>query len=420
MEYIICCLNIKESYARITNHFKGHPYIGFEEFIGDIDEVKNKSLYKKWQLAVVDRKLPWHGEAVKFFKKNKVNIIYFDDDYSEVISSIGKIIPEPEEVSSDSINENTEEDLNTSPKVRYIEKPTTKIVEKKVYTSLGKKLIIISGLSRCAGSTTVTLNLAKYLSNLGIIPSVIEPPVGSPVIFNWMGIEERLDGKDSGSYFYSYPHEISSGKRIRRKAEYVFYGISWIVPDDRRKEIKEWDYDKMLKLVYASGTTPVTLIDVGENIFNDSVKPLLAIADHILIIIDPFPTGCRVSGIKLSELMKLKAQGYPVNFIINKWNSGIDKKEFLSFLGVEPLAFIPAIDLSILYKANCRYEIAIDYSEASGLLSGPLKKISTLFIPEEFTGNFLKVKKNKKKLFSGIMSKFAKVPIIINTGREVR
>jgi len=411
LEYIICCLNIKESYARITNHFKGHPYIGFEEFIDDIDEVKNKSLYKKWQLAVVDKKLPWHGEAVKFFKKNKVNIIYFDDDYSEVISSIDKMVPEPEEVSSDSIKENTEEDLNIAPKVRYIEKPTTKIVEKKVYTSLEKKLIIISGLSRCAGSTTVTLNLAKYLSNLGIPSSVIEPPVGSPEIFNWMGIEERLSGgvKDCGSDFYSYPHEISSGKMIRRKAEYVFYGISWIVPDDRRKEIKEWDYDKMLKLVYASGTTPASLIDVGDNIFDDSVKPLLSIADQIFIVIDPFPTSCKVAGTKLSELMKLKAQGYPVNFIINKWNSGIDKKEFLNFLGVEPLAFIPAIDLSILYKANCRYEIAIDYSEVSGVLRGPLKSISTLFIPEEFASSFLKVKKSRKKLFSGIMGKFVKV-----------
>jgi len=40
MEYIICCLNIKESYIRITNHFKGHPYISFEEYIDDIEEIK--------------------------------------------------------------------------------------------------------------------------------------------------------------------------------------------------------------------------------------------------------------------------------------------------------------------------------------------------------------------------------------------
>jgi len=411
LEYIICCLNIKESYARITNHFKGHPYIGFEEFIDDIDEVKNKSLYKKWQLAVIDKKLPWFGEAVKFFKKNKIDIIYFDDDYSEVISTIGKMVPEPAEDDNDSKEENIEEDLNIASKVRYIEKPTTKVVEKKVYTSLEKKLIIVSGLSRCAGSTTVTLNLAKYLSNLGILSSVIEPPIGSPAIFNWMGIDDRLDGngKDSGSEFYSYPHEISSGNRIRRKAEYVFEGISWIVSDDRKENIKEWDYDKMLKLIYASGTTPITLIDIGDNIFHESVKPLLSVVDIVFVVIDPFPTSCKIAGGKLSELLKLNGEGYPINFIINKWNSGIDRKEFLSFLGVKPLAFIPAIDLALLYKANCQYEIALSSSEVSDVLQGPLKSISTLFIPEEFSCGFYKGKKSKKRVFSGIIKKFAKV-----------
>ena len=191
MEFIICCLNIKESYARITNHFKGHSYIGFEEFVDDIDEVKNKSLYKKWRYAVVDRKLSWHEEAVKFFKKNNIDIIYFNDDYSEVITSINEKVPEPAEDNNSGGKEDLE-DLNTACRVRYIEKPTTKIVEKKIYTGIEKKLIIVSGLTRCAGSTTITLSLAKYLSNLGILSSVIEPPIGSPTIFNWVGIENRL------------------------------------------------------------------------------------------------------------------------------------------------------------------------------------------------------------------------------------
>jgi len=409
MEYIICCLNIKESYARITNHFKGHPYIGFEEFIGDIDEVKNKSLYKKWQLAVVDRKLPWFGEAVKFFNKNKIDIIYFDDDYSQVISSIGKMIPEPEEDNSGGKEDNVG-DLNAGCKVRYIENPTTKVVEKKIYTSLEKKLVIVCGLSRCAGSTTITLNLAKYLSNMGIFSSVIEPPSSSPAIFNWMGIEDRLDrsGKDGSSDFYSYPHEISDGNRIKGKSGYVSSGILWIVSDDRKEEIKEWDYDKMLKLVYASGTTPITLIDIGDNIFHEPVKPLISIVDQVLVVIDPFPTSCKIGSARLSELLKLKSEGYPVNFIINKWNDGVDKKEFLSFLGVKPIAFIPAIDLAVLYKANCKYEIALSYREVSEIMEGPFKKISSLFIPQEFSSTISRSKKGKKGFF-GIIKKLVRV-----------
>jgi len=408
LEYIICCLNIKESYARITNHFKGHSYIGFEEFIDDIDEVKNKSLYKKWKYAVVDRKLPWHDQAVKFFKKNNIDIIYFNDDYSEVITTICKKIPEPAEDNSSGGKENLE-DLNTACRVRYIEKPTTKIVEKKVYTGLEKKLIIVSGLTRCAGSTTITLSLAKYLSNLGILSSVIEPPIGSPTIFNWVGIEDRLDrsGKDSNGVFYSYPHEISCGKRIRSKAEYVFDNISWIVADDRKEQIKKWEHNQMLQLVYASGTTPITLIDIGDNLLHEAVKPLLSIVDLVLVVIDPFPTSCKIESGKLSELLKLKGEGYPVNFIINKWNSGIDKKEFLDFIGVKPLAFIPAIGLALLYKANCQYRMPLSCREVSDVMESPLKEISSLFIPEEFSSGFSRSKKGKKRpLFAGVIKKF--------------
>jgi hypothetical protein len=410
LEYIICCLNIKESYARITNHFKGHPYIGFEEFTDDIDEVKNKSLYKKWQLAVVDRNLPWYSEAVKFFKKTATDIIYFDDDYSEVISSItNKIQKPPEDYKIDTKKETI--DLNPAVKVRYIEKQVPKIVEKKIYTGLEKKLIVVSGLSRCAGSTTLTLSIAKYLSNMGILSSVIEPPLASPVIFNWMGIEDRLDkSMDNGSGdFYSYPHEIYSSRRIKSKAGYVFDGTAWIVPDDRREKISRWEYENMVKLIYSSNSCPITLIDVGANLEHESVEPLLSNVDLILTVIDPFPTGFSVSRSKFKNLLRLKDSGYPLNFIINKWNSGIEKKEFLDFIKVEPVAFLPAIDTALLYRANYECRAPISCGEVYKLLESPLKKISSLFLPEDFKSNFFRGKNlNKSSFFKSIKKKFKK------------
>jgi len=408
LEYIICCLNIKESYIRITNHFRNHPYIGFEEFTSDIDEVKNKSLYKKWQCAVVDRKLPWYEEAVKFFKKNNIDIIYFDDDYGEVIASVNGKIPKPLEDYKIDDPERVK-DSNRAGKVRYIEKPTTKIVEKKIYTCIEKKLIIVSSLTRCAGSTTITLSIAKYLSNLGILSAVIEPPIGSPAIFNWIGIEDRLDKsiEDGDGDFYSYPHEILYGNRIKNKAEYVFDNIVWIVADDRKEQIEKWGYNQMLRLVYSSNAAPITLIDVGGSLFHESVKPLLSVVDLILIIIDPFPINFTTGHNKLSELLKLKSDGYPINFIINKWNSGIDKKEFLDFIGVKPLAFLPAIDLAILYKANYHYKIPLCYSEVSDVLESPLKNICSLFVPKEFSSIFSRSKNVKKSsFFKDIKNKF--------------
>ncbi len=407
MEYIICCLNIKESYVRITNHFKNHPYIGFEEYVYDIDELKNKFLYKKWDYAVVDKKLPWREQAEKFFKKNNIEIIYFNDDYSDVITSIKSKVPRPPEDLGE--NGGLSKGQGSGTGVRYIEKPTTKIVERKIYTGIEKKLIIISSLTRCAGATTITLSLAKYLSNLGILSSVIEPPIDSPAIFNCIGIAERLAGSGEGyeGNFYSYPHEIASGKRIKNKAEYIFDNIVWIVPDDRKEAIEDWKYNQMLQLIYVSNIAPITLIDVGDNLNHEAVRPLLSSVDLVLVVIDPFPTNFYINGNKLLNLEKLKSDGCPINFIMNKWNSGIEEKEFLDFIQVKPLAFIPAIDLAILYKANYQYEIPLCSREVSDLVSEPLAKICSLFIPKEFKGDFSKNKKDKKRsLFLDIVGKF--------------
>jgi len=411
MEYIICCLNIKESYIRITNHFKGHPNISFEEFIDDIEEIKNKSLYKKWQYAVIDKKLSWCDEAAKFFKKNSVEIIYFNDDYAKVISEIKEKIPETVQ---DNAAENTyiaETDKTQDLKVTFIEKPVTKIVEKKIYTGIEKKIILICSLSRCAGATTLTLNLAKYLSNLNILSSVIEPPVSSPAIFNWIGVEEReaKNKEEEGSAFYSYPHEISFANKLKNRAQYVYDNIVWIIADDRKEKINNWQYSHMLQLIHVSGIAPITFIDVGDSIFHDSVKPLLSSVDFVFAVIDPFPTICKINNSKFLELLKLKSEGCPVYFIVNKWNSGIEKKEFLSFIGAEPLAFIGAIDLAVLYKANCQYRISLCYPEVAALFEEPLNSICSLFIPKEFMGGILNNKKQKSRpALTNIFKKFVK------------
>ncbi|MCL5072730.1 MAG: hypothetical protein M1308_17830 [Actinobacteria bacterium] len=165
----------------------------------------------------------------------------------------------------------------------------------------------------------------------------------------------------------------------------------------------------MLQLVYASSAAPVTFIDVGDNIFHESVKPLLSAVDFVFVVIDPFPTICKINNGKFLELLKLKSEGCPIHFIINKWNSGIEEKEFLNFIGVKPLVFIPAIDLSTLYKANCQYKISLCYPEVANLLERPLNNICSLFIPKEFMGEFSKHKKEKfKPMLANIFKKFIK------------
>lgn len=384
MQNIVCCLKERESFLRITGHFKDCGYISFDQYISDLDEVKNLSLYRSWQYAVVDRRLSWRAEAVIFFKKKAITIIYFDDDYEDVIKSIKTIVKRPAVESGGNISLE-EHKNNPSPveKIRYIERQ--KIVEKKVYTGIEKKTVIISNLTKCAGSTTLTLNLAKYLSNLKILSAVIEPPIEPPTIFHWMGIEERLNkGSSNGRDFYSYPHKIWNNEVLKPNSEYIFDSIAWIVADDRREKIESWDYNQMVKLIYASSLCPITLIDIGSNIGHVSVKPILSNVDEILVVVDPFPTYCMRQNQRLEELLKLKQEGFPIHFIVNKYNSGVKDRDFLGYIGCEPAAFIPAIDLSYLYKANYGSTIPGSYKEVFEKIEAPLGKILSLFIQKKF------------------------------------
>lgn len=414
MHNLICCLKEKESFIRITSHFKDYTYINFEEYVNNLDEVKNMSLYRSWQYAVVDRRLLWCNEAVSFFKKMSLPVIYFDDDYEDVIKSIKATVTKPDSESGENKTySGQKKDIQTVEKIRYIERQ--KVIEKKVYTGIEKKIVIISNLTKCAGSTTLTLNLAKYLSNLKILSAVIEPPIEYPTIFHWMGIEERLNKgiSDGRNDFYSYPHEILKNKSLKPNSEYIFDNIAWIVPDDRREKIERWDYNQMIKLIYASSLCPITFIDVGSNTGHVSVKPILSNVDKILVVIDPFPTYCIRQNHKLEEFLKLKEEGFPIHFIVNKWNSGVKDKDFLSYLGFEPVAFIPVIDLNYLYKANYSSSISYSYREVSEKVERPLEKILSLFIQKKFLkspapAEVSKSLLEKLKKFSFKFSKFEK------------
>ena len=415
MQNIICCLKEKESFIRITGHFKDYSYIGFEEYVQSIDEIKDRSLYRNWQYAVVDKNLSWYEDAASFFKKMSIPVIYFDDDYFEVISSIKNTVPEPATQSNENKPLNKYMgDFPEPEKIRYVEKH--KVVEKKIYTGIEKKMIIISNLTKCAGSTTVTLNLARYLSNLNIIPAVVEPPIESPIIFHWMAIEEKLNkGKDpEQNGFYSYPHQIWEGKTVKPKSEYISDGIAWIVADDRKEIIENWDYNQMIKLIYASSLCPITLIDIGSNLRHSSVKPVLSSVDIILVVIDPFPSSCMRQNNTLEEMLKLRQEGFPIYFVVNKWNGGVESKEFINYLGCEPVAFIPAINLESLYKANYSSIIPYEFPEVSDQLNGPLKKISSLFIPAKF----IKFPSSKDINKQSIISRLKKFSFKLSSIRE--
>jgi MinD-like ATPase involved in chromosome partitioning or flagellar assembly len=415
---IVCCVKSKESYNRIINQFK-QKNVEWEDYILELDDVKAKMVFTEYDLAIIDVRLWWKDEAIEFFEKKDIQVIIFQGDFEEVLTQLQNIIPDVPEPVEEKVPESSTifEDKPKNETI-YIDRP----VYKPVYGGFSNRLVFIANLSSRAGSSFLTLNLSRMLAKLDILTSVIEPPINKPYYFDTVGIDERLKRESNGKEepeFYSYPHIISAGKKLFKDRETIIDGIIWLVSDSRKPlicdkkdvsnaldSIKEalsnneqdkiikaaddlmqahnrWDYFKMMKLIYASKKAVVNIVDCGGNLEHESIKNTLSEPDLILIVVDPLPTECMQNERLLEELISMKKSGYPIEFVVNRWASGINREQLLDFLRITPLATVPYIDSRYIYDAIYNYRLPIDNSEVETAFNKPFSTIIKRIVPTE-------------------------------------
>ncbi|OEF99452.1 hypothetical protein BHF71_09070 [Vulcanibacillus modesticaldus] len=273
--------------------------------------------------------------------------------------------------------------------------------QQEIYINIPQKLIMVVNLSSRAGSTFITLNLAKNLSEHKILTSVIEVPF-SPYIYDNIGVEQRLIKVPLSDplNFYSYPHEIFAGNKIERNNQLIDEGILWLITDPKKPLINEenWTYNHMVKLLYSSRKANVTIIDVGKYVEHSSIQPLIDEVDLILLVIDPMPSEILLNKKKLDRFLKAKEEGSPIELVINRWTKGVNQKELLEVLGTTKVVNIPAIDLTYIHRAIYECQIPYSYSEIKTMIEQPMNSLIRRIIPISYLKDF--DKKDKKLFFN--------------------
>jgi len=84
----------------------------------------------------------------------------------------------------------------------------------------------------------------------------------------------------------------------------------------------------------------------------ESVDPILTSADMILAVINPQPVELEQNKDKIEILLYLKKEGYPIEFVINFYNNGINRKELSRYLKTTLTIFISAINPEYIYEAG--------------------------------------------------------------------
>lgn len=251
---------------------------------------------------------------------------------------------------------------------------------KYVIPVTGAKNIGVCSLSSGAGSSFITMNLAAALSDYMNV-SVVEPPIYTPYIYDTLGIRGYLEDFDRS--FYPFAHYIDEDKNIEYNKEFKYNDISWIVTDPDRQVVTDWNYYKMIKLMYVSKQSLLSIIDIGTYINHDSIKGIKEQFDMFLVVIDPFVTQYMNNFNSLLEFKKMKAEGMNVEFIINKFNSGVDKKRLLNYLDIKPIEYVPFIKPEFTYKASYECVIPYEFKEVREELEPAFSELVKKLVPEE-------------------------------------
>ena len=396
---LVFCIKSKESFRRIQNTLKIDNNLEIEEFIPNLDMLQSNITVKHYDIALVDEKLSWKEEALDVLNKKGTQIVIFKGNFKKSISEIyDKISAGQKEDGTLEDSDKSQESFIPYPVINYHKTPPIKAWEEapsigqQLFNGIENKLIITASLSHGGGSTFLSVNLAKALTDLKIRASVIELPINEPYLFYYLGIDKKLNMKCTEKIFYSYPHLINAGLKPPKNKETIIDNIVWLIANPLEGKIDNWDSLKTRMLIESSRRSPINIIDAGVNYDHESMQALLTDADFILVTVNPVFCELSRNREKIENLIKLKKEGSPVEFIINRYTSAITKKDLSAYFKNTALVYIPAIETKYIQEASNKFIMPLTHPQIVEKLFSPLSEIIKNIIPMDVLKETMKDK----------------------------
>lgn len=384
---IICILNSKVSFERIKNdiHVDGVNWT----YEASLERFRLSLPTNYYDLAIVDQSIQYYDEFIDLLNLKDVKMIIFRGVFDEIVAETTRrindyLIREQEEDSSDFHEENEE-----SMKVMIKEVVRTELVEVPVIHNFANKLISVVNLSERAGSTFVSSNLARALSQKNLDVTLYENPIGNVDAYYTMSLY------DDSKSFYSYRQSMKQSGRVDKRNLAKVHGVSIAVNEPYKADIS-WDSNDTLKL-FASNSG-INIVDLGWNYNDDAIKDILNISDTIYLVIDPLPTMIVRNEGRLIHFEEMRNSGIDVQYIFNKWSSSINTKKFINGFNMQPAAIIPFIPIDSIYQNyyDSDYNFLIDHK----IEGDTLYEAFSPLLQDYNTDEDVSLKRNKKKLFS--------------------
>lgn len=248
---------------------------------------------------------------------------------------------------------------------------------------VNSKNIGVANLSQGAGASFFCMNFAKALSEFMKV-SVIEMPLLKPYMYYYLGLnalcaEELVD-------FTSYAHLINENKAL--KNNYYVHSrnndIYWIISDASKYQIDDWDFTRMMRLLYIPKPSSMNIVDLGDKLFDSSISSIIEQFYMIIVIIDPMIPNVLNSFEYLEKIKNLgEEKAINIKYVVNKYSKGINSNDLIDFLDIKPSIYLPCINSKNIYKAVYDADIPYNNIEVKTELFPEFNKLLKMIVPKE-------------------------------------
>ncbi len=239
-----------------------------------------------------------------------------------------------------------EHESKSKKKVNVKEKVKKKVVvhEKIVHSS--SVVAGVFNLSMKAGSSLLTMMLAKALAKKEVNVSVLDEPSsydGRSQLYDSIGLRLHFDK------FLSLPHAIKDEQILSKHTipEQVHDGIHWYVTDTQKEKIPNWnvmDTIEMLRYI----PTNVTLLDLGYYDL-ESADNLLKYLDHVFFVLDVSPQELEANKDRIEYYLQ-QTSFLSHNLILNYWDNSLKNKGIQEIFDLKQAITCPVLDIKTIYK----------------------------------------------------------------------
>lgn len=230
----------------------------------------------------------------------------------------------------------------------------------------------VMGMGQAVGTSFVATAIAKELSkekDKHIAYLEVNRNIDKTFLYDSLGMDKRFAGRN----FFDFYTETAQGKSITGMVNLDEH-INWAlcIPENvmttGKRVLENIELCRMINNIEGN----YIICDITSC---DKLEQILKEMDVIVFVIDPIPSKLIKAYESLCLIKKCQLSGQKIVWAVNKYNAGINKREFSDFVKLKQFIKIPLIPQEEIYLAeyNCRLPYSVKSVKA--LLNEPIRQI---------------------------------------------